>query len=484
MNRASHFVVFALMIAAIAAAMSACATNPATGRKDVVLMTEEQEIALGRDSDPKIRKQYGVVDNPALQAYVQHVGAQVAAHSHRPNLAYHFTVLDSSDVNAFALPGGYVYITRGILAYLDSEAELAAVLGHETGHVTARHAVRQVTRATAAGVAISLIGGGEAGQQLLNVLGNAILSGYGREDELQADHLGAEYIARTDYDPQAMMGVMTVLKNQEEGEKKRAAAEGREPRIYHGVFASHPSADKRLQEVVAEANSLKASANPHVGREEYLKQIDGLVFGEGGHEGVRRGSNFYHRDLNLTVSFPAGWRLENAPDAVNAYAPGGDAMMQMRAEDIKPGVSPRDYLHARIPGASFAEERALDGSAPSDTAVARLNTPFGARTSRVTVLLHNNRALTFFGAAKDDAAFRGLDAAFLATARSVRALTENERRIAQGLRLRLIRAQPNDSFAILAKRSPIGEFAELTLRLINNRLSGEPAPGETIKIIE
>jgi predicted Zn-dependent protease len=277
--------------------------------------------------------------------------------------------------------------------------------------------------------------------------------------------------------------VLTALKNQEEGEKKRAAAEGRAPRIYHGVFASHPSADKRLQEVVAEADQAKTGGTPRTGREEYLRQINGVVFGEGAHEGVRRGSNFYHRDLNLAVTFPSGWRLENTPTAVSAIAQ--DAMMQMMMEDLNQRATPREYMHARIKANAFSDERAIDGSTfPAYAATARLNTPYGPRNTRVMVLFQDKRAYILFGAAKDDAAFARLDAAFLATARSMHPLSESERKFTEGVRLHTIKAQAGDSFATLTKRSPLSDYAELTLRLINNRLDGEPKPGETIKVVE
>jgi predicted Zn-dependent protease len=486
MNRPFRFAVLTLATVAIAATIVACATNPVTGAKDIVLLSEEQEIALGRQNDPQIRRQYGVYNDPALQAYVQRVGEQLAAHSHRPNLIYRFTVLDSSEVNAFALPGGYIYITRGILAYLNSEAELAAVLGHETGHVTARHAVRQYTAATATGFAVSILGGGQAGQQLLNILGNALLSGYGRDHELQADHLGAEYIARAGYDPEAMIGVMSVLKNQEEAEKKRAAVEGRQPQIYHGVFASHPSADQRLQEVVADARKFKTGTTVRTGRDEYLNRLDRLVFGDSASEGIRHGSNFYHRNLDFAVNFPSGWRIENTPKAVHAYAPGKDAMMQLIVEDLNRRVTPQEYLHSRVKTNAFMDERALDGNAlPSHTAVVRLAGPFGVRETRAVVLYYHNRAFTFFGVAKDNDAFQRLDASFLAAARSLHALTDKERAIAEGLRLRVIKVRAGESFATLAKRSPLNDYAELTLRLINDKFaSGEPVAGELLKIIE
>lgn len=233
--------------------ISSCAVNPATGESDFVMMTEEQEIALGRKNHALVLKQYDVYENKALQAYVQKIGNKVAQKSHRSNLIYRFTVLDSPEVNAFALPGGYIYITRGLMSYLNSEAELAAVLGHETGHVTARHAVRQHSAATATdiiGTILATAAGVQGAGDVLGVLGTAIIRGYGREHELESDRLGAEYLARSGYDPQAMFKVIRVLKNQEEFEKKLAKKEDREPRIYHGVFSTHPDNDTRLKEVV------------------------------------------------------------------------------------------------------------------------------------------------------------------------------------------------------------------------------------------
>jgi predicted Zn-dependent protease len=270
-------------VLALAAGLSGCATNPVTGDKDFVLLSESEEISLGRRYHQDILREMSVYQDPDLAAYVSRVGQRVASASHRPGLNYQFTVIDSSDVNAFALPGGYIYITRGLLAYLNSEAELAAVLGHEIGHVTARHAVRQHSASTAAGVAGAILQattGVQGSQDLFNVFGKAILSGYGREHELESDRLGAQYLARTGYDPQAMLKVIGVLKNQELFERQRAREENREPRAYHGVFASHPDNDRRLQEVVSEANRLRNGSGTRIGREDYLSEIDGLRFGD------------------------------------------------------------------------------------------------------------------------------------------------------------------------------------------------------------
>ncbi len=472
--------------------LTSCATNPVSGQPDLVFLTEAQEVSLGRSNDPKIRQQYGVYNDPELQAYVQRVGDRLAKKSHRPTLKYTFTVLDSEEVNAFALPGGYVYITRGIMAYIQNEAELAAVLGHEIGHVTARHGVNQYTRAMAAQIGAGVLSavvpqlGNQLGQELLNILGNALLSGYGREDELQADRLGAEYIARTGYDPDAVIGVVSILKNQEEFEKKRAAAENREPRVYHGVFASHPSADTRLQQAVGEARKFKTGATTKVAREDYHKHLDGVVYGDNPKEGVRRGSSFYHRDLNLAVDFPEGWKIANNPKSVAATAPGGAALLDMSAADIGKVNNPREFMTTRLKTGDLAREAKLEGGKlPGHTAVAHINTPFGQRDTRVSVVFHGPKAFVLFGATKDAEQLDQYDAQFLTTAKSLRPLSAQEKKLAEGLRIKVKKAGAGDTFAGLSKKSPLNSYSESILRLINARFpSGEPKTGESIRIIE
>jgi predicted Zn-dependent protease len=469
-----------------------CATNPVTGKRELAMLSESDEIKLGRENDPKIRAAYGLYDDPALQAYVQQIGEKVAANSHRPELIYRFAVLDSPEVNAFALPGGYIYVTRGILAYLNSEAELAAVLGHEVGHVTARHSVTQISRAQAANLGFG-IGSifipelrNQAAQSLFNVLGGAILSGYGREDELEADRLGAEYLARNGYDPEAMIKVIGVLKNQEEFDKERAKAEGRAPRAYHGVFATHPKNDQRLQEVVAEAKNFKTSTAARIGRDEFLKKTDGLIYGDGPKQGVRRGSSFYHGDMNFAIDFPKDWRLENNPQSVTAQSPERDAVMELQANDLNRRISPQEYLRQELKldvrnGAPIPGTRL-----PSYSGIATINTPFKQRLpTRVSVVFLHNRAFVLFGTGKTSEISQRIDNQLLAAAASLRPLRAEEKSIAQGLKIRTKRAASGDTFDKLAQRSPIPAYATSVLRLINDKYpDGEPTAGEMIKVIE
>ena len=215
--------------------LATCAKNPVSGKRDFVLMSEEQEVKMGAQADGEVKKEYGAYDRASLQQFVSELGQRLAAQSHRNNLKHQFTVVDSQEINAFALPGGYIYVTRGILAYLNSEAEVAGVLGHEIGHVTARHGVQQQSMAQAANLGVMLgailVPGlrNESAMGMMQQLSVAWIRGYGREDELEADRLGAEYLARAGYDPQAMIKVVGVLKNQELFDVELAKQEGREP---------------------------------------------------------------------------------------------------------------------------------------------------------------------------------------------------------------------------------------------------------------
>ena len=225
-----------------AALLAGCTTvvNPVSGESERTVMSEEAEIAEGAKGHQQVLKEYGAYPNAPVQAYVNALGQKLAAQSHRTGLQWHFTVLDSPEINAFALPGGYVYVTRGIMAYMDSEADLAGVIGHEIGHVTARHGAQRATRQQKAGIGVlaaSLLGAvlesqgyagaGRLAGDLSQTVASGLIASYGREQELQADQLGAEYLARNHYDPHNMVDVITVLKNQERFAADQAQAEGR-----------------------------------------------------------------------------------------------------------------------------------------------------------------------------------------------------------------------------------------------------------------
>lgn len=469
-----------------------CAVNPVTGKQDLVLLSESDELALGRKTNEAVLKQYTIYDNPVLQNYVQNIGARLAAKSHRANLNYQFTVLDSKEVNAFALPGGYVYITRGLMAYLNSEAELAAVLGHEIGHVTARHSVRQhsATQLTNIGAVLTSIfipGMTQASNQLVQFAGGALLKGYGRSHELEADRLGAEYLARTNYDPEAMLDVISVLKNQELFEKAQAKAEGRDPRTYHGVFSTHPDNDTRLQEVVATAKTLsEAGKTNYVGHDEYISLIDNLVFGDSPQDGILRGRQFFHEGLGFSMHFPEQWNVSNMSDRIILNPIESDALIQISADNLNKTLSPRDYMIQELGLTNLTNESSLNiNGLAAHTGISVIDNKQGSILARFTVIYFQGRAYTVAGMVKDANTLARYDKTFTDTAKSFHALTNDEKILAKPLRINIMRANNNTQFAKLAKQSPLENNPESQLRLLNDKYpTGEPENNSLIKVIK
>lgn len=307
----------------IAVAMSTCATNPVTGKKDFVLMTEAQEIQKGKEYDPQIVAMYGVYQDDAIQKFINEKGNEMARISHRPNLQYDFKVMDSPVINAFAVPGGYVYFTRGILAHFNNEAEFAGVLGHEIGHVTARHSVKQMSKSQviqigmAIGMAVSpqfqqFSGLAQGGMQVL-FLKN------GRDDESQSDQLGVEYSTRIGYDANYMAGFFQTLG------RIQAGAGVSIP----DFLSTHPNPDDRYAKVGTAANEWQAKTQgPYqVRRNEYLRMIDGLVYGEDPRQGYVENDVFYHPEMEFLFPVPQGWQTQNSPQQFQMASEDGKAMM-------------------------------------------------------------------------------------------------------------------------------------------------------------
>ena len=480
----------ATTLLAVLVTVGGCATNPVTGGHDIVTMSEAKEIELGRKMHPQILQQYGRYDDEAVQQYVNDVGQRIARSSHRPNLQYTFTVLDSNDVNAFALPGGYVYITRGIMAYLNNEAQLAAVLGHEIGHVTARHAVRQQTGATAAGVGAAVVGILTGSPDLYNVAsaaGGALISGYGRDMELEADKLGAEYLNRIGFQPEAMIDVVRLLKNQEMLEVQMARQENRKPRIYHGVFASHPDNDTRLHEVVKEAHKINVTEQRPDNRDVYLSHVDGLAVGSSRAQGVVRGSRFYHGDLGITMAFPSGWVVDNQPSKVIAYTQAKDSMIDVSAQPPPQNVAPKEFLGKLLQGTPTTSAQPLDvNGLPGYVATVRsIGLPWGNQgPAMVAVVYFNNLAYVFKGAPRQAAGLSSFEPVFLSSVKTFRRLKDNEFQQADPDHVKVIVAGQGTTIEQLAKGSPIKKYATERLRLLNDLYPDkEPTAGQKIKIV-
>lgn len=288
-------------------------------------MSEAQEIEIGKAADPQVIQQFGLYEDSSLQRYISDMGQRMGAISHRPKLQYHFRVINSDAINAFAVPGGYVYFTRGIMAYLNSEAQFAGVLGHEIGHITARHSVKQQRNQILAQV--GLIAGmiispelarfGDAASQGLGLL----LLKYGRDAERQSDELGVDYSARIGYDPQYMADFFQTLERQT---SKNANEE------LPSFLSTHPSPEERyatVKKLAAEKKQELNNPNLIVGRNEYLRRIEGLIYGEDPKEGFLENGVFYHPPLGFQFTIPTNWAYQNTPQQVQLASKDGNALM-------------------------------------------------------------------------------------------------------------------------------------------------------------
>lgn len=327
----------------MAATLVACSTvNPATGKKEFTpFMSPSDEINVGRQEHPNVVKEFGgVYDDPKVGGYVAAVGGRLAANSEMPDLEFTFTVLNSPIVNAFALPGGYVYVTRGILSLFNSEAELASVLGHEIGHVTARHTAKRYNQSMFAGLLGAGIGvalGSQAAGDLFAYGSQLYLLSYSRDQEYQSDGLGIRYMNRAGYDPYASADMLRALQAQDTLEAKLAAGEGRSrPPEF---FSTHPNTENRVgraEELAAETGVAK-DARPRLGGR-FLDAMDGMLYGDDPEQGLIRGRTFWHPKLKFTFTVPEGYRLINTADAVLAQGPEGDGAI-LTIGDVAEGAS-------------------------------------------------------------------------------------------------------------------------------------------------
>ena len=371
MSRARFFL---CLFAGVAA--SGCAVNPATGGNQLMLVSESQEIQMGQQYDSQVVATIGLYQDPVWQRYIQQFGARLAATTERPNLPWTFRVVDDPAVNAFALPGGFVYVTRGLLAHLTSEGELAAVVGHEIGHVTARHTAAEMSKQQVIGLGLAV--GSMASSQVAKYAGTAtqalgvLYLKFSRDDESQADHLGLRYMGRGNYDPRQMSEVMRML-----GSLSAAEGGGQLPEWQ----ATHPSPENRLQSIETQIAILPQNfSSTIVNRDSYERLLDGLVFGINPRQGYFTGSQFSHPDLRFRVTFPDGWALTNGPQAVVAVSPGQDAAVELsQATEPSADAAARAFLSQQGITSGSSARVSLSGG------LSGISAPFSAATANGTL---------------------------------------------------------------------------------------------------
>jgi predicted Zn-dependent protease len=325
-----------VLVAALAFVAATCATNPVTGRRQLSLISEGDEIALGKQAAQEVEQTIGLVEDAELQAYVRRVGLSMAKTSQRPSLPWTFGVVDDPTPNAFALPGGYIYITRGMATLMSSEAELASVLGHEIGHVTARHSVTAISQQQLAqlglGVGSILIPRLQQFQGLVGTGLGLLFLRHGRDAERQADDLGFQYASGRGYAMSEMADVFRSLER----------LPGSERSALPSFLSSHPSPGERVRTI--EQKAAQAGSKGTIVREaEYLREVDGLVYGEDPRQGFFRDGQFLHPDLRFQFSFPRGWQGQNMKQAVLGTSGRQDAALQLTIARGTPEAAAREF---------------------------------------------------------------------------------------------------------------------------------------------
>lgn len=449
-------------------------------------MSAEREAQLGRQTAAQVAQEIGLVESPALTAYVEEIGGRLARHSPRRDVVYRFAVVDMAEPNAFALPGGYVYVSRGLLAIVNSEAELANVVGHEIGHVAARHSAQRETRALGVGVlaalgtaAVGAIGGAGAAEgaaQIGQVAGAGLIASYGRDQERQADEVGQGLAAQAGWDPAAMASFLNTL----------ALAAELQSGARHGpsFLDSHPMTSERVRNAAIRADSLRVLPEAPIAatRSAFYARLADLQIGPDPAKGLFREQRFLHPDLGFALDFPRGWKTENAATAVAAQAPRGDAILLLQTQGASGDPREAAQLFARESQLQLGEgKRERIAGFPAYRVRVELQTQQGPAVADLTWIAHPRAMFRLLGLSPIGS-FGNYAGTFRDAARSFRPLVHRERAGITELRLRVAKGRPGESLAALSRRTgnawSLEETAVANDLPIERRLRG----GEPVKI--
>ena len=450
--------------------------NPATGQRQFMLVSEGQEIGMGQQADPDIVGAYGLYPDSAIQLYVRGIGQRLAAQSERPGLPWAFRVLDDPVVNAFALPGGFNYITRGILVYFNSEAEMVAVMGHELGHVTARHGAQQATQQQLAQVGLiagtilvpkfeDFAGLAQAGLSLMFLK-------FSRADETQADELGLRYMYRLGYDPREMPKVFAMLES-----VSQAEGGDRLPQW----LATHPDPENRLQHINALIAQLPQDFSGRLVRhDEYIQRLDGMTYGANPREGFFREGLYLHPDLRFQIQFPAGWQTSNQKSAVLAQSPQKDALMQLTgAQEATPEAALQTFLSQQGMSSGGISQTSVNGL-PAATAGFQATTQQATLNGVVTAVQYHGavyRLLTY----STQATWGNYQGAAQAWVRSFQPLADPTALAVQPLKVQIVRADRAMTLAQFNQRYPSQVDLATVARINQLETGASVAAGQLVK---
>jgi len=455
-------------------ALCACARNPVTGKRELSLVSKGDEVAIGQQASKDVQQSIGLVANPQLQQYVANIGMPMAKSSERPELPWTFQVVDDPTVNAFALPGGPVFVTRGLLAHMNSEAELAAVIGHEVGHITAKHSVKMISKAQLAqlGLGVGAIIEPDLAKygQLASAGLQLLFLKYGRDAEYQADDLGFRYMVAQGYDAREMNDVFLTL-----GKVGEASGSGKLPTW----LSTHPHPEdrlKRTQERLAQAGTPQQGGK--TAQAEYLRMLQGLTYGENPRLGFFRGNQFLHPELRFQMEFPQGWKTANQTQAVLGVSPQQDALVGLGT--VGGGLSPEQAMQQFFAQQGVARLNMAGVGLPPATSYFEAQTEQGAIRGLITFLSWRGGTLQLVGYTVA-AQLPQYDPAFRATFSSFRELTDAAALAVQPARLELVTLDQAMTLEQFQARYPSSiPLAELAL--INGVQPGEAlAAGRMVK---
>ncbi|HEY4343761.1 MAG TPA: M48 family metalloprotease [Parvibaculum sp.] len=468
----------------LALCLAGCTTNPATGRSQLAtIMSPEDEAQAGAEAHPKIVAAYGgVYNDERVGRYVAHVTARIAKGSDRPDISYRVTVLNSPVVNAFALPGGYVYVTRGLLALVDDEAELAGVLGHEIGHVIARHGAQRQTAALGASVLGAVLGavvGNQAVDQVVGAGGQGLLAGYSRDQEYEADALGVRYLAKAGYDPYAQGDFLATM---EEQRKLQALVTRQKYEETTDWLASHPATPERV--AAAKTHAADTGIAPGMGdrnRNELMHAIDGIIYGDSPEQGLVRGRIFTHPVERIRFEAPPQFTIVNSPDAVLVQGP-DKTLAKFDSGAKAPGVEIGAYL-ANV-WATGIQLSPVVRFTINGMAAASATTKIGDYNARLVVIeAEPGRAYRFLMGTLPQTGSR-YDRALQALVMSFRRLSVAEAAAAKPLRIRIVVARTGDTAATLGARMAYPDYRVERFRALNGLAVGEALrAGRLFKIV-
>ncbi|WP_400190249.1 M48 family metalloprotease [Hymenobacter sp. B81] len=476
--------------AALLGLAASCATNPVTGKRQVMLVSEGQELAMGQQSDPAVTAQFGLYPDQKLQNFINEKGKQMGAISHRPELTYTFRVVDSPVINAFAVPGGYVYFTRGIMAHFNNEAQFAGVLGHEIGHVTARHSAAQQTNAIIGQVGLmgAMIASpriAQFGEQAMQGMQLLFLK-FGRDDESQSDELGVQYSSKIGYDAKEMADFFQTLQREQQTSGAEAIPD---------FLSTHPNPADRYNRVHQLAAQWKQqNGNPtnlKVNREQYLRLIDGLVYGEDPRQGFVENNAFYHPELKFQFPVPAGWKHQNTPQQFQMAEPGGKAMMMLM---LAPGASLDEAAQALTKQLSLQptdSRRTTVGGFPALAFVAdqvQQDPQTGQQVAGVralSYLIQDGKTIYALLGVSAPADFAGFAPQFTSVAEAFQRLTDRDKltRQPEHVRIKTLKLRSTLEKALRSYNVPEKRLEEMAI-LNGMQLNDQVNAGSMIKVVE